>query len=79
MFVYLEGFIFYASQGREEALKECSYLRFFGIGFRFCLISDFSISGWSGFPDFRISGFPYFRVSWFPVYVSIVEPVGWKV
>ena len=41
-----------------------------GIAFGFWLISDLPISGWSGFPHFRISGFPYFRVSTFPVYVS---------
>ena len=40
---------------------------FFGIGFRFCLISDFSISGWSGFPHFRFSVFPGFMISGFEV------------
>ena len=41
-----------------------------GIALGSWLISDLSISGWSGFPQFRISGYSYFRVSTFPVYVS---------
>ena len=66
-FAYLEGSIFNACQRREEALNECSYLCFFGIGLGFWLISDLPISGWSGFP--------HFQVFTFPVYASIVEPV----
>ena len=34
-----------------------------GIAFGFSLISDLSISGWSGFPHFRFSVFPGFNIS----------------
>ena len=44
-FADLEGFILYVSQRRKEALNECSYLFFFGIGFGFWLISDLLIYG----------------------------------
>ena len=74
-FAHLEGFMFYVSQRRKQALNECSCLLFFWlrylIDFRF---ADFRMIRISAFPVFRVSGFPRFQFRCQPTF-DLAEPV----
>ena len=72
-FAYLEGSIIYASQRREEALNECSYVCFWTLA---------SVSDWFQIADFwmiRTSGFSHFRfmcqpaADWMEGLLEVVE------